>query len=262
MWENETKKETQPYQPQHLAKKSPKNTKDTLLAVQCAICMAIVAFVLFLRSAMPETLPELRTEYEQMLTQGVDFAGDTPLLRFVNGTVETARAAMSDWVENLSAPQAVGGFWPAVGSAVPQGASTKKYTLEETLLTPIEGGTLTSGFGFRKNPLSKGRDFHLGIDLAAAQGTDVRACLAGQVVQAGYSAMRGNYIIIRHRAGLATLYQHLQCGFVRAGESVKTGERIGLVGQTGYVTGAHLHLELLVDGLRVDPLPQFPAFAA
>ena len=131
------------------------------------------------------------------------------------------------------------------------------YTLPETLTLPANG-ILTSGFGFRKNPVNGEDDFHAGIDIAADTGTSVIAALDGQVTETGYNSLRGNYIVLHHRAGLQSLYQHLNCGFVRTGEFVKAGDRIATVGETGYVTGPHLHLELIVDSLRVDPLPQFP----
>ncbi len=68
-----------------------------------------------------------------------------------------------------------------------------------------------------------GRRIHAGLDIAVAEGTPVHCALAGQVVQAGFNRIRGSYIMVRHANGVQTLYQHLSCGFVRAGESVGAG---------------------------------------
>lgn len=64
--------------------------------------------------------------------------------------------------------------------------------------------------------------------------------------------------MIRHGNGIQTLYQHLECGFVRAGEVIASGQLIALSGQTGQVTGPHLHIEVLVDGICVNPACALP----
>ena len=83
-----------------------------------------------------------------------------------------------------------------------------------------------------------------------------------QVVRTGYNRLRGYYIIIRHEGSVQTLYQHLSYIFVRGGETVTQGQTVAAVGSTGLVTGPHLHLEIILDGVRVDPMPSFPQLAA
>lgn len=78
----------------------------------------------------------------------------------------------------------------------------------------------------------------------------------------GYNRLRGYYIIIRHEGSVQTLYQHLSYIFVRGGETVTQGQTVAAVGSTGLVTGPHLHLEIILDGVRVDPMPSFPQLAA
>lgn len=265
MWENQTKKETQQQQalkPQKVIYRATgkADAKDSLLAVQCIVCLAVLAFVFLLKMMDSDKFTQVGTQYHAMLEQGVDFGTETPLLRFVNGSVQAAREAAADFVNAVAPPVAakgMGGFWPVKKQQVPEGASLGKYTLQETLTLP-GSGVLTSGFGFRKNPVNKKNDFHAGIDLDAAVGDPVLAALDGQVTEAGYSTLRGNYVVLHHRAGLQTLYQHLSCSFVRTGERVTAGERIAAAGDTGFVTGPHVHFELVVDGLRVDPIVQFP----
>ncbi len=79
-------------------------------------------------------------------------------------------------------------------------------------------------------------------------------------MRTGYTRLRGYYIILRHAGGVQTLYQHLSYIFVRGGERVEQGQLIADVGSTGFVTGPHLHLELILNGVRVDPLPMFPRY--
>ena len=173
---------------------------------------------------------------------------------------QTAAASAAQTDAGAASAAASGGFWPVSSRTVPAGASLARYTLPERLVQPT-AGTLSSGFGFRENPVNGEDDFHAGIDIAAARGTPVVCALDGQVVKTGVNALRGNYAVVHHRGGLQTLYQHLDCIFVRAGQRLARGELLGTVGSTGLTTGPHLHFELIVDDLRVDPLAQFPALA-
>jgi murein DD-endopeptidase MepM/ murein hydrolase activator NlpD len=115
-------------------------------------------------------------------------------------------------------------------------------------------GTLTSGFGYRKDPISGVRKFHNAIDIAAPRGTPVYAYTNGKVVTAGWGNMTGNYVVIDHGGGLRTKYLHLSSISVSAGQTVKVGQKIGGVGSTGYSTGNHLHFEVTKNGVAVNPL--------
>ncbi len=112
----------------------------------------------------------------------------------------------------------------------------------------------TSGYGWRTDPMGGlEEDFHIGNDLAAAEGTAVLAAADGIVRMAGRHKSYGNYLRVLHADGDETLYAHLQYLFVRAGEAVSAGQTLGTVGQTGNATGPHLHFEILHRGLRYDP---------
>jgi len=112
----------------------------------------------------------------------------------------------------------------------------------------------TSGYGWRTDPMGGlGDDFHIGNDLAAAQGTPVLAAADGVVRMAGSHKSYGNYLRILHADGDETLYAHMQYLFVKAGECVTAGQILGTVGETGNATGPHLHFEILHRGLRYDP---------
>jgi murein DD-endopeptidase MepM/ murein hydrolase activator NlpD len=120
---------------------------------------------------------------------------------------------------------------------------------------PLEGAQLTSGFGMRNHPVLGGRRQHAGIDLAAPTGTPVYATADGVVGRADWYSSYGLYISINHGASMETRYAHLSRLAVTAGETVKKGDLIGYVGSTGRSTGPHLHYEVRVDGLAVNPIP-------
>lgn len=115
-------------------------------------------------------------------------------------------------------------------------------------------GRLTSGFGYRRDPISGVRKFHNAIDIAAPRGTPVYAYTNGKVVTAGWGNMTGNYVVIDHGSGLRTKYLHLSSISVSVGQTVKVGQKIGGVGSTGYSTGNHLHFEVTKNGVAVNPL--------
>ncbi len=112
---------------------------------------------------------------------------------------------------------------------------------------------VSSAFGMRADPFDGRLRFHRGMDLAAPAGTAVRVALGGRVVYAGHEHGYGNTVIIEHGGGLHTRYAHLGMIGVKTGETVRDGECIGSVGQTGRSTGPHLHFEVLRLGKAIDP---------
>lgn len=120
------------------------------------------------------------------------------------------------------------------------------------------GGDVSSAFGTRREYVGSGASlagrFHSGADFAMPVTTPIRAPAPGVVVFAGPLEVRGNTTIIDHGWGVYTGYWHQAGILVQAGEEVQTGQEIGTVGNTGLVTGAHLHWELWVSGVQVDPL--------
>ena len=116
-------------------------------------------------------------------------------------------------------------------------------------------GKVTTAFGtarsFNGGPISI---HHSGTDFAAKLGTPVTAASGGRVAFAGDLTTRGTSVIIDHGAGVFTAYHHLSRIDVTEGQSVTQGQQIGLVGMTGLATGPHLHWELIVGGVNVDPV--------
>lgn len=123
-----------------------------------------------------------------------------------------------------------------------------------TFVYPISGGRMSSTFGRRKAPKKGASTYHKGIDWAVPTGTAVRATCGGVVTRAGWGSGYGYCVYIRHPDGKESRYGHCSKVLVKAGQSVKQGEKIALSGNTGVSTGPHLHFEILVGGSQVNPL--------
>jgi len=124
------------------------------------------------------------------------------------------------------------------------------------LLWPASG-PVTSGFGYRVDPVTNIRQLHAGVDIGAPTGAPISAAQAGTVAFTGTVEGYGNYTCIDHGDGFATCYAHQSSILVTEGQVVARGQKIGLVGTTGWVTGPHLHFETRVDGVPVDPMQYF-----
>lgn len=115
---------------------------------------------------------------------------------------------------------------------------------------------ISSDYGWRTY-YYKGRkvtDFHMGIDIPAAIGTDIYAVQDGEVILATSHSSYGNYCIVDHGGGITTLYAHCSKLLVKVGDKVQQGDHIAEMGSTGQSTGSHLHIEVRVNGKHQDPI--------
>jgi len=122
---------------------------------------------------------------------------------------------------------------------------------DQPFIWPISG-RIHSGFGPR------GSNFHDGIDIAAPEGTPVRAIDHGRVIYSDQLRGYGNMVILRHADGLVSVYAHNERNLVREGQQVSRGETIARVGSTGRVSGPHLHFEIRRNNKAEDPLQYMP----
>ena len=129
----------------------------------------------------------------------------------------------------------------------------RAFFLNRGFSFPLRSYRMTSGFGVRRNPVTGNIRLHEGLDLAAPEGTEVYAAGAGAVTETGNDPIYGNYVVIRHADGWASLYGHLRGVGTTLHATVNSGTLIGWVGSTGQSTGPHLHFELRRNGIARDP---------
>ena len=151
----------------------------------------------------------------------------------------------------------------AVATSLPSSDPAPVMT-ESLLLKPVDRGRLSSAYGIRRNPVSKRRQMHRGIDWAAPRGTAVRAAGDGIIISVGRRGTYGRYVLIDHGGTIATAYAHLDgyAAGMSPGHHVRQGDVIGQVGSTGRATGPHLHYEVLVGDHQIDPLALAPPLVA
>jgi murein DD-endopeptidase MepM/ murein hydrolase activator NlpD len=127
------------------------------------------------------------------------------------------------------------------------------YGLRGRFGSPLPG-RITSGMGFRTHPVGGFRGKHTGVDLAAGEGTRIAAAAAGTVLQTGEGESIGKFVILSHEDSYTTLYGHCSQVLATTGKTVKKGQVIAMVGQTGRTTGPHLHFEIRKNSIPQDPL--------
>lgn len=118
---------------------------------------------------------------------------------------------------------------------------------------PVNDGWISSGYGYRTDPVTGGKEFHGGIDFAGQQGLEVRAVAAGVVTWSGKRWGYGNMVEINHGNGYLTRYAHNRANLVSLGEKVDKNQPVALLGSTGRSTGPHVHFEVVQNGRSVNP---------
>lgn len=123
------------------------------------------------------------------------------------------------------------------------------------ILTPVPKGKskITSPFGVRMHPTLHRPIKHNGVDFGSGRSADVYASANGKVILAEYNRSFGNYIIVEHKDGTSSLYAHLEKIITAKGQQIKKGDLIGYTGSTGRSSGPHLHYEVRVSGIPVNP---------
>jgi len=169
--------------------------------------------------------------------------------RLKQSALATSRETREDYVEEVEALAAQSASLAAAIRDAQAGAgSTGTGTPSASgFIWPVNG-TVVSGFGWRWGRM------HEGIDITASSGTPNWAAAAGTIIHAGWLGGYGNLVVVDHGNGLATAYAHASVILVGVGQRVSQGETVSLVGSTGNSSGPHLHFEVRVNGVAVDPL--------
>jgi len=177
----------------------------------------------------PATLVQADNENQQQVKQSID--------QFYALRAQALSGRVSRGLE--------GGFTPGLSGDLTQVADAPS-------MWPIEG-PVTSSFGEREDPFNGEGAFHSGIDISAPFGTPVRATADGEVSDASMGAGYGREVVLNHGHDLMTVYGHLSAIAVLPGQHVTRGQVVGYVGQSGRSTGPHLHYEVRVNNVPVNP---------
>ncbi len=205
-------------------------------------------------------------DFHRALRKGDRFAVTYETLEGDGEPLRAGRVLSAEFVNAGKSFQAMWFQEPVTSGAA--AASTASHTLTKGgyytlageslhrafLASPMEFSRVSSGFKMRFHPILQTWRAHLGVDYAAPIGTPVRTVGDGVVEFAGVQNGFGNVVMVKHRNNNVTVYAHLSRINVRTGESVSQSQNIGLVGQTGWATGPHLHFEFRVNGVHRDPL--------
>jgi len=253
------------------------------LAVQCLL-FSLVAFLAF-GGWLLEDYRWVRSQVNHDRTLRTEAAIEVKLLR---AELHEQREKLTSLQERIDNSQQLLANWKGlrekIQSALPRarqasfmGNGREVVKELETSLTSIEGqleglitsiptrwptkGWLSSGFGSRSSPFGEGKEFHTGLDIANNSGTAVYAPGDGVVTYSGYSSANGNSIVLDHGQGITTQYGHLSKILVKRGEQIKRNQQIAKIGSTGKSTAPHLHYEVRINRIPIDPirfLPQKP----
>ena len=190
-----------------------------------------------------------RTEEAQGVRNGLAASRDTLLAarRLKANALATTRENRAEYLAEVEALAAQSAALAAAIRDAQNGSTGSGKPSAAGFVWPVSG-PVVSGFGMRWGRM------HEGIDIAAGMGTPVHAAAAGTVIHAGWLGGYGNLVVLDHGDGLATAYAHASALLVVVGQSVSQGETVSLVGSTGHSTGPHLHFEVRVNGVAVDPL--------
>lgn len=176
-----------------------------------------------------------------------DLDASLPLTKKHNGLLRQ----MHSQVEHLHEASAV---QKEAFEELHQYLESKKSLLASTPAIRPTTGWLSSRFGYRISPFTGLKEFHRGIDIATRMGTPIIAPADGTVSFAGTNGGLGKCIVIKHGHGMKTRYGHLKKYLVKSGTRVKRGDKIALVGNTGRSTAPHLHYEVHLNGIPVNPV--------
>ena len=253
--------------------------------LQLAVCLGLFLVVFLGRGVFPAQTEVWRSNLLELIRQDTDFravfshlgravAEEAPVLETLDEVWAEVFGGANvvlkepDWAataairSEMEEEESLLPVWPR--ATLPSSAQTPSETEQELKasqkelglkdsITPVMG-ILTSGYGVREHPIDGETKMHEGIDLAADFGADILAFADGTVDYIGESPAYGMYLQLRHDNGVTTFYAHCSELCVQKGQSIKMGDVVAKVGDTGNTTGPHLHFEMKKDGEFIDPI--------
>lgn len=245
--------------------KADKKQGDGYAAVLiCQIITAIILFVLFsvlikpyeaLNSIVTKYICEEKLNISSVVTAVGDYFSSENNWQVFSHNAPTGESSLNDDISPSTSDSAGRGGDDIELFRAEENTSFAPLRVTATILSPIEDGRYTSFFGYRINPITNKFSFHTGLDIAAGEGTKIRAAYNGTVLRTGEDDRSGKYILLSHDDGFITFYCHCSEILAPMGARLRQGETIALVGSTGWSTGPHLHFEVRKDNIRYNPLP-------
>jgi murein DD-endopeptidase MepM/ murein hydrolase activator NlpD len=209
--------------------------------------MAFRSYADATRHLLEEDNTQILTELAQLrLDQGQGF-GDAFRTRLAGGT-DDASPVLGVLQTRLDNQQQ---------EVLLQNLELREFLSNLPSVSPLEEMRLVSGFGIRRHPIFRSMQHHAGLDFVTDGDPTIRASQAGVISQAGRNGGYGLTVEITSDFGVVTRYAHLRQIDVLPGQRVAAGQGIGVMGSTGLSTGPHLHYEILVNGVQVDPTKVF-----
>ena len=193
------------------------------------------------------------------LTKAGGFGLTDVMLRGLDRQFPTAAAhgAFEAVAQDLRPGLRISPAAPAPATSLPSAAAVPApppgLTTEAAAQVAAPSGRVSSGYGWRADPLNGQTRFHKGTDIALAYGHEVQAAASGRVAFVGERPGYGLTVVIDHGAGLETRYAHLSGYSVQVGDAVGSGQVVARSGNSGRSTGPHLHFEVLQGGVAIDP---------
>ena len=210
------------------------------------------------KAALEQQKSELESS-QTKLQQQVDAA--SALIREYEETEAGHQAMLDEAAEDEARIQELIRQQQSGGSSGSSGSSGSNSGVDGYIWPTNNTRVVTSPYGERWCPFH-GYESHNGADIGAARGSAVLAAKSGRVIQAGWNGGYGISVMIAHDDGITTLYGHMDGCSVSVGQTVSQGETIGICGNTGNSSGAHIHYTMYKNGGTIDPLPYLPGYIA
>ncbi len=256
-------------------KKSKEKTKTDyfikLILLQSILSFLVVSVVFLASKIAPGFFAEMKEDYGRIMQTDMSAGEIAEKLKDAaeyvfkpDDSEEETKAVMSDNImttyevtsdetgETIAVGEIINGSGGDDAESA-KGTSFDNYFVNANPVLPVEGARLTSRFGYRIHPITGKKGFHTGLDMAAKEGTPVSAVYYGKVIKISEDDSWGKYVLIEHSDGFRTFYCHLSEIYAEEGAIIRQGETLGLVGSTGLSTGPHLHFEVRINEIRVDP---------
>ena len=242
-----------------------------LILLQSVLSIIVVSGVFFVSKISPDYFGRIKEDYGRIMQKNMSVSeiaeGIKDAAQFVFKPAKTQSTESTVSVTSYEVTSDETGETIAVGEIedsgsggsdievkpAAKGTSFSSYYVSVKPVIPVENARMTSKFGYRTHPVTGKYGFHTGLDLAAPEGTPIKATFYGKVAETGSSDAWGNYVLLEHSDGFETYYCHMSEIYVSEGAVIRQGETVGLVGSTGWSTGPHLHFEVRINGIRVDP---------